>query len=379
MKETDVRVVETLSRSLPGGLSISRLTDEIQGWHGTGHYKNVHGSVERLASQGALRLEREGGSSRVSLELGSLATVDLLAEVDLLTKRRARPATDPREPTPSALASLLQQEPMVTTAFLVDEEASRALNRMEVVIVVGSTEDEALGRGEGGVGPDGEASPERLTDLHRRISDRTEELNTRVDLLVIAEDELIARLSGPRADPVQALVGRRTALVDPQRLWWLVHRAQREGRSPRSTTGGEPRDGILDVIAGITEEELAWNLPRYGYTEMGAGAGGGRELPVELVIAALLRAEDPRRRYATTVLLTKNPWNPRILAFLATKHNLQDDLSAFLGTLGTLAPSPRIQAAQRLIRQPAEEVEIDREQVQEMLDLYAPTPGGGPA
>lgn len=360
LTRTQFRVLDTLSRNVGSRLPITVLRAGIEERFGTAHYKNVHGAVTTLAEEDYLQIEKTGGTNLVSLDLAQMETLNLLAETDLRSPRTQRegPLT---MPTPeSRVADLLLEEPTVGTAFLVDAEPNRNLNRLELVVAVQ---------------PPGGDEPTRLHDrlasLHRDLQAEARKATVRVDPLILTEAELKQGLAAPRLHPVQAQASRRTALVDPQRFWWLLRQARREGPEPQMRKGSPNLEAPLDIVSPLSEEpdELGPHLHRFGYTEMGTAGEPEQEACLELVVAAALASSEPRRRAASAVLLAKHEVNPRLLAFLARKHDLSGRLVGILDALGQREGRPDLDRIRDFL--PDEEpTEIPTERLEELLDLY---------
>lgn len=369
VSKTGFRVLDTLSRNLGTALPISVLTQAIEKRFGTGHYKNVHQAVSQLQEAGYLRVEKTGRTSLVSLDLTRMETVDLLAEIDLRSRRgnRTGPLTMPT--SPARIAEVLIEQPAVGTAFLVDAEINETLNRLELVAAVrpppGAESGDTYSGGDG-------VPPLCFTDLHERLQDEARKANVRLDALLLTEAELKQGLASTALHPVQAQAKRRTALVDPQCFWWLIRAARREGPEPRMREIGSPRDSPLDLVSPLRSDpdRLGQHLQRFGYAEMGASDDLVQEVSLELVVTAALGSQEPRRRYASAVLLAKNDSNPRLLAFLAKKHGLAEELLGMTEALGEHPRSPKLAEIRSFLPEDVEPASVDRDRVEELLDLY---------
>jgi hypothetical protein len=291
-----------------------------------------------------------------------------LVEVDLRTRRRQRdgPLT---LPTPEArVADVLHEHPAVGTAFLVDADPNRNLNRLELVVALRTHERRAPGTG----GREGSFSDDtRVIQLHKDLQTEARTAMARVDSLILTETEFKQSLGHPGLHPVQAQARRRTALVDPQRFWWLIRQARNEGPAPRMTRAGHDRDAPLDLVTPLTEDssQLGRHLHRFGYTEMGTTGEPDQESCLELVIVAALASDEPRRRNASAVLLAKNRANPRLLAFLARKHDLASQLLGILDVLEDRDLGPGIGRIRPYLPD-AEPTSVDRGRIDELLRLY---------
>lgn len=357
---TGFRVLDTLSRNLGTRLPITVLRAAVEERFGTAHYKNVHGVVTDLTDEGYLRMEKTGGANLVSLELARRETIDLLAEIDLRSARTQREGPPTMPTSESRVADVFLEEPAGGTAFLVDAEPNRNLNRLELVVAIKPPADD-----------DHSVLHQKLLDIHRRLQDEARKATVRIDPVILTEAELVEGMAHPGLHPVQAQASRRTTLVDPQRFWWLIRRARREGPEPRMRRGSQSLDAPLDLVSPLNEEsgELGAHLRRFGYTEMGIAGGPEEEACLELVIAAALASSEPRRRSASAVLLAKNEVNPRLVAFLARKHDLAAELLGVLDALGDREGRPDLRRIRPFL--PHEEpVETSQERIDELLELY---------
>lgn len=371
VSKTGFRVLDTLSRSLGTELPISILREAIEQRFGTGHYKNVYEAVTQLTGAGYLRTEKMGRTKLVSLNLARMETVDLLAEIDLRSRRERREGALTMPPASTAITQLLLREPEVGTAFLVDAALNETLNRIELVV---SVHHPSAGQAKASNG-DGAGPPRSPAELHERLQEEARKANVRLDALLLTETEFKEGLSSSEQHPVQAQAKRRTALIDPQRFWWLVSRAKREGPEPRMLDVGAPGEAPLDLVSPLVSnpDRFGQHLERFGYTEMGSGAELVEEVCVEVVVAAALASDEPRRRYASAVLLAKNEVNPRLLAFLATKHDLADALLGMLEVLEGHPRAPGLEETRPFLPTDSEPADVDRDHIEELLDLYGAT------
>ena len=103
--------------------------------------------------------------------------------------------------------------------------------------------------------------------------------------------------------------------------------------------------------ARISGRDTAFNLARFGYTEMGAEANGGRMIGIEyLMTSLLLKRDNVRRLEAVPVILAKNEGATSygLLAFLAAKYGVAPQLCHILEVMDRIRPS---EAAKKAIRE----------------------------
>ncbi len=127
--------------------------------------------------------------------------------------------------------------------------------------------------------------------------------------------------------------------------------------------------------AKITEEDLVFNLARFGYTEFGPKIKQGKMICIEYIIAAILFHNDARRIDAIPIILAKNSkkTNYGVLLFLARKYDFEGRILGILKALRNLVVHgmTSIDEPVRLLEaMKIEEVKADKRSMKEKLRLY---------
>lgn len=299
MKAMTLRILLALSRNLGRAMSIQDLTKEIKRLYGKAYYANTYNAVQTLRKPGFLQFDQLGRASSISLNFGSYRLLDFLAEMELRQKQAILERIPRAEATFAALDGCLREVP-ARFALIAEAERNFRLNRIEILICVEAGK-EALAR-------------EAIQGLGQRH-------NIRIDALPISEAEFLEFLSRPEQNPIQEMAAIGTALFSPQEYWATMARAEADGRRIRVARPTPP--GTLPT------SEVLFNLSRFGYPLLG-GPEKGPLLCIELAATAALMSSEPRLHDGAAVILSKNPFNARLLAFLATKYGLSRELRALL-------------------------------------------------
>jgi len=289
MEELTLRILLALSRNLGRAMSIQDLTKEIKRLHGKAHYANTYNAVQPLTKQGLLRLAHLGRTSSISLNFGNYLLLDFLAEMELHKKRAILERIPRAGAIFAALDGCLRDIP-ARFALLSEAERNLRLNRIEILICVAKGEEAR--------------ATSATRDLARRLA-------IRIDPLLMSEPEVLTFLSKPEHNPIQEIAATGTALFNPQAYWALIAGAEADGRHSR----------IADPLqlAKLPRDDLVFNLGRFGFPLLGSPTKG-RSLCIELTVTAALLGSEPRLRDGAAVILAKNPFNARLLAFSATKY-----------------------------------------------------------
>lgn len=337
MDETTFRILDALTRNLGRALSIQELTGEIRRLHGSAYYANTHRRVQVLQKQGILGIARSGRTAAVSLDFRRYALMDSLTEMELRRKQAIMARAKRAEGTFEALDRTLRGLP-VRCACTIDTGRNLRLRRVELLVLA--------------------PHPEAL-EIPRELARLGRHANLRIDHLALSPAELSAFLGRDDRNPLPEMMGSALALYLPQPFWATLADAASRGQRIRAD---RPTD-----LRRVTEADLAHNLARLGYPLLG-GPETGPDLSIEATVTAALLSETSRIRAGAAVLLAKNGFHPRLLAFLALKHGVAGEL---LGILGTLKARPHVKDLRtRLERTPVKAVGPDAAAVKRTMEVY---------
>lgn len=201
----------------------------------------------------------------------------------------------------------------------------------------------------------------RAEDLVRGIGTR---LNVRIECLIMAGSELIESLKSPEKNPVREMLSDKIVLYMPQNFWKIIRDAIVHGTLIRlDTEQTNP--------AKIGEKDMAYNLARLGYKELGPRVEQREDISIEFVVASALLGEDKRRLAAVPVLLSKNKVNFSLLVFLSQRYGFAEKLLATLITLDKIAPAMELEHAISALKGVGvNPIKVDESHIRQTMRLY---------
>ena len=343
MDEMEFRILDTLSRDPGRQMSISALTREIERLHGTAYYANTYNALRQLETAGTIDLTKAGNSSQVSLNLRDPRTIDALSEMEL---RKRRALLSAREELRRLFDSLLDS-PSIPPASLIDAERNAKLDRAELLIPLPKW-----------------ISSAGANDLFESLRETADRLNIRIDALALDEEGFRALLAAPDKNALKEMLSRQTALLAPDLFWGKIRNAWAHGiriHFDREETNP----------AKISEPDLAYNLARFGYTELGSSSKEGEDFGIEYIVTAILLKGDARRIQGIPVILAKNPANYALLLFLSKKYGVEGELLGLLRPLTRYEESRGLrEAIARLEASRVKEVKVNEARIRETMRNY---------
>ena len=159
----------------------------------------------------------------------------------------------------------------------------------------------------------------------------------------------------------------KIAILHPQDFWLEVKNAAEKGiRISAISHEINP--------AKISEEDIVFNLARFGYKEIGSKVKSGKLFCIEYVISSIMFHDDARRMDAVPIIIAKNSKTSYdLLLFLARKYGFGGKVLGILRTLRNLVAHGmetidepiRLLEAMRI-----EEVKANAKSIKEKLRLY---------
>jgi len=307
MDATTFRVVDTLANAWAAPISIRELANMVRKEHGTAHYANVYNKVKELERMDIVKLQPIGKSVAVSLNFSS-RTVDMLTGVEmerkfrLLAKRQAlQPLLDDIS---SAFAGSLNA---VSSISIIDGERNLALRRVELLFLLAEAKDKTI-------------ASATESEIHTLLHELQRKRGIKMDYLIVRQGQLGGLLNERCANPLKTMLNAHIAFFHPDELWIAVKKAAEFGVV---VWGGKAVDP-----AGVSEGDMAYNLDRLGYSELGSKIGKGEDVRVEYIAASIMIGGTARRLEAIPILLAKNRPDYSMLFFLCKKYNVVEKLLA---------------------------------------------------
>jgi len=346
MDETTFRILDTLSRDLGRAASINELTKNIKKLHKTAHYKNVYDKTRELEDKGFLRIDSISRASIVQLNFSNYLLTDLLAEMELMKKQLFLEKRMELQTLLAKIDARFRQESPIECISLIKAEKNAKLNRLEPFFLLRHQ------------------SP---TTLRNKILAYVQELedihNIKIDCLILAGTEFLSRVAAEDANPLKEMLSDQITFFSPQAFWTKIKVALAEGRKITAEKETNP--------AKITEEDLTYNLNRFGYSEMGAEIKEETRVCIEYLIIAILIQNDARRVEAIPILLTKNKTEYSLLTFLCKKYGKAGKLLGLLKAMNKIQGDAKTRDTIKTLEiLGLREEKADEKSIREKMRLY---------
>ncbi|MGI0066531.1 MAG: hypothetical protein ACREA5_05540, partial [Nitrosotalea sp.] len=192
--------------------------------------------------------------------------------------------------------------------------------------------------------------------------------NIKIDYMMLEDKMFLNLLRSDESNPAREMLSNKIVIFNPQDFWIEIKKAGGEGikiiAEENETNPGK-----------ISEEDLIFNLARFGYTEFGPQIKHGKVICIEYIINATMFQNDARRMDAIPVILAKNSdkTNYDMLLFLARKYGFGGRILGILRVLRNLMvhEMSEINNPIRLLEaMKIEEIKADQKNIKEKLRLY---------
>ncbi len=361
MKENTYKILDMLAREIGNPMSINELKNRIRKFHGNADYKNIHTSIHEMERSRIITTEKIGKSTIAELNFENYLLIDLLSEMELVKKIRFLEDYSEYQLPIQELNSIFKELFFIKSVLLIDPKRNAKLNRMELVWIHVAH-------------PSVEADKEMVV-IQDFIHKLQQAHNIKIDYLVLSDKKFIELLKMEEANTAKEMLSNKIILFDPQTFWMEIKETLSKGiRIKIEEQETHP--------AKIREIDLAFNLARFGYKEMGTRIfPDAKSIGIEyIVISILLKKDNIRRLEAIPIILAKN--NERInyslLVFLASKYKVIRQLHSILKVLDALKPSKEVKdimkeisgAMKQKIKNHQKIIELSLKDMEKKMRLY---------
>ncbi len=356
MDETTFRILDTLARGLGTELSIKALTEKIGELYGSAYYVNIYKKLQQLAKEGIVSLTRMGNSLIVGLNFKEYIITDLLTEMEFRNKQNLLREHRELQMLFLELETYCRDLLFVRSISIIKPFKNAKLNRAELLFLI---------RAHGmSLYPD-----EKEAETLRNIILQLQAIhNMKIDFLILADVKFLDMISSDEINPVKEMISDKIVFFNPQHFWMTIKVAA-ERNIPVKAEEKEISP------AKIPEQDMVYNLARFGYREIGTQMPAReRDICREYIATALIAQGDARRIEAVPIILAKNSVNFDILFFLSQKYRLSERMLGLLKILQEVVPrkdSEAVIKAMEAIKIKA--IPPDRESILEKLRLYNAT------
>ncbi len=354
MDEATYRILNILGRNLGRPLSINELTCKMEEIYGGTYYANTNEKIHDLAKDGIITLAKSGRSSLTSLNFNNYSITDLLAEMELRRKYEFFSGKQEMQMLMMEIDTHLYNFLLIKSISLINPERNVKLNRVELLIHLRKTEKKSMTEAKIGI--------YKILDALQGIH------NIRIDHVTLEEKLFLNMLKSDEINPAREMLSNKIVILNPQDLWLEIKKAEKEGiKIIAETSETNP--------AHLSENDLIFNLARFGYTEFGPKIKQGNLICMEYIIIAIMFQNDARRMDAISVILAKNSekTNYDLLLFLVLKYGFGGKMLGILKALKNLVAHGMKTVNEPILLLEAmnvEEVKANEKSIKEKLSLY---------
>lgn len=354
MDEQEYRIFETLSRRLGTSLSINEITKKMDEKYGGAYYANIHEKIKELVKDGIITQTKTGRSLLISHNFANYMIVDVLAEMELKRKQIFLKGKQEMQMLMLEIDTYLHNIPLIKSVSLMYPEKNNKLNKAELLIQLKESDDRT-------------SIEKTKIEIYKLIGTVQQIHNIRIDYLVIENETFFEFLRSNELNPIKEMLSNKIVILHPQDFWMAIREATEKGIKLSSEENETSP-------AKISEDDLVFNLTRFGYTEFGPTLKDGKLICMEYIISAIMFHNDARRMDAVAVILAKNSKiSYDLLLFLARKYSFEGQMLGILRTLRNLVAHgmKTIDEPIRLLdAMKTEEIKSDMKRIKEMLRIY---------
>ncbi len=354
MDEATYRILDILSRRLGAPMSINEITKNIDEIHGGTYYANTHKKIKELDREEILTLTKTGRSSLVSLNFDNYMVIGMLAEMELKRKHDFLKGKQEIQMFMLETDTYLRSIPLISHILLMYPEKNTKLNKAEMLIHLKESDDKKALEG-------------TKIQIHAMAETLQQTCNIRIDYLALENGTFIDLLKSNERNTVREMLHDKIAILHPQDFWLDM----------KNVTGKGIKISAIShetSPAKISEEDIVFNLARFGYVEIGSKVKQGKPFCIEYVISSIMFHDDARRIDAVPVIIAKNPKiSYDLLLFLARKYGFGGKMLGILRTLRNLVAHGMNTVDEPIALLEAmriEEVKADAKSIEEKLRLY---------
>jgi len=352
MNESTLRTIDILSREIGKPVSINKLVEKIREKYGTAYYKQVYDEIKKLKENNEIGIIRSGRSTSPFLNFNNPLLIDKLSQIELERKIRFLQDRKELESIIFELTEKLRKYGLISSMGIVNPERNAKLNRIELIIILQNFESN---------------NNWKPTFTIRKLIDTISALhNIRIDPLFIQENNFIELLKDDNANIARKILSNKIIISNPQNFWMII-KSMIDNKIQFSTNNYEINP------AKITEDELMYNLAKFGYKEFGHTITKESSIRIEYIITAILLRKEVRMLEAIPIILAKTETevNYNLLLFLSQKYGTTSKL---LGVLNALREYKHIHGVKIAIRNlkalKTEEIKANFDDLERKMRLY---------
>ena len=357
MKDTEYKILDIMSRKIGNPISIRKIKEKINDIYGHGHYPEIYSKIQELEKKKIINIDKYGKSSIASLNFANALLIDHLAQVELIKKIHFLEVRKDWQALVQQINAHLREFNKIRSILIINPETNAKLNRIELFILLQKKENKKELK-------DICSSMELLQHVH----------NMRIDYLMLDETSFENLLRYEDANPIKETMSDKIVIFNPQNFWLMIKSLIDKGMRI------QVKEGTISLVK-ILEQDIVFNLARFGYKEMGTRINQGKLIGIEYIVTSILVKKDNIRRLeAIPIILAKNKEkiNYSLLVFLATKFKMIRQLYNILKVLDEITPTKEIKKIMREITDSVEQkikkdrqvIELSTKDMEKKMRLY---------
>lgn len=342
MKESEFKILDILSREIGNPISIRHLNGKINSMHGPSHYPATYSHIQELAKKKILNIDKYGKSSVASLNFDNPLLIDNIAQVEIINKIHFLAERKDWQILVLQTGAYLREFSTIGSILIINPETNAKLNRIEFLILL-RKENERESK-----------------DIRNDMALLQRAHNIRIDYLMLDEASFESLLRREDANPIKEVMSDKIVMFYPQTFWFMIKNLLDRGIRIKVE-----EESIS--LERISEQDIIFNLARFGYKEIGTKITQGKPIGIEYLVASILIKKDGIRRLeAIPIILAKNNGgiNYRLLVFLATKFKMIRQLYSILKVLEGIAPTKEVKQIMREITIVKQKVKTDQQPIE---------------
>jgi hypothetical protein len=350
MKDIEFKILDILSREIGNPISIRKLKEKINDVYGHAHYPMIYNTIQQMAESKLVHIDKYGKSSVASLKFANPLLIDNLAQVEIINKIRFLEERKDWQILVLQINGYLRDFNMIKSILMIKPETNAKLNRIELLILLRNKDD---------------SINKELDDISDIVELLQRVHNIRIDHLTLDESSFKSLLRSDDANQIKEILFDKIVIFYPQSFWFLIKNMFDEGI--RLQVEEKP------INPGkISEQDVEYNLNRFGYQEFGTKISIGNNIGIEYITTSILLKGDARKKEAIPIILAKNSDNTNydLLVFLSKKYRTEG-LITLLKLVYEAKPSNRLkQGIMALKDYSIGEREIDADSIRKKMILY---------
>jgi len=355
MLDMEFRILDVLSREIGNALSINKIAEKVKILYGSGDYKNIHVAINNMNKDKIVTLEQAGNTSIANINFENYMIIDLLSEMELRKKHDFLKNRQEMQMLMLELDTYLYNQDLIQSISIINPERNAKLNKAEFLVHLKKSSSRKI-------------IHETKLGIYVVLNHLQMIHTTRIDALVLEDSEFSALVKSNEANPVREMFHDKITIFSSQSFWlWMKNEIIKGIKIKIEENQTHP--------AKISEEDLVYNLARFGYTEFGPKIKEGRQICIEYTIAAMMFHKDARRIDAIAIILAKNTkrTNYDLLLFISRKYEFVEKILGILKSLRNLVTHTKtaVEEPIRLLEaMNIKEIKVDEKRMKDRLKLY---------